>query len=223
MIDVDVYKLIRSISEEELLGRIEATSLYDPEALSDMKKYEFRCIVTTLPLLELIDWNVRKCAVVNFPHGYSPLASVEAEIDEAFEKGAAEVDVPVSPTLLRISFEKYKEYARAIIGMARERGLGVKIIVESPLLSDEELVKVIKVMKELEPDFVKTATGIFAKSTPRDVVLIKQLAPSLRVKVAGGIRRFVDVAVYISLGANVVGTSSAVNIIEEYRNFRRMI
>ena len=220
---MDVYRLLKSLSEEELLNRIEATSLYDPEALKRMMNYEFRCFVTTIPLLDIIDWNARKCAVVNFPHGHSPLPSVEAEMDEAFDKGASEVDVPVSPMLLRMSAEKYKEYARSLIGMARERGLAVKIIIEAPLLSDEEMVKVIKIMKELEPDYVKTSTGVFAKSTPRDVILIKYLAPSLRVKVAGGVRRFVDLALYVSLGAHVVGTSSAVNIIEEYRRFRRMI
>ncbi len=220
---MEAFKILTSISEEELLSRIEATSLYDAAKLREFKEYDFRCVVSTPPLLKLVDWNVRKCAVVNFPHGLSPLSSVEYEMEEAFESGAAEVDVPISPTLLRLDVDKYREYARSIIGMAKERGFVIKLIIEAPMLSDDEMMKVVKILKELEPDFVKTSTGIFSKTSPRDVLLIKYFAPSLRIKAAGGIKRFADVVAYISMGVNTIGTSSAINIIEEYRRFRRMI
>jgi len=169
--------LVKAYEPEELASRIDQTLLAaaDEEARAFAERssrYPFRSLVGFPKAVRAFKerWKGRTCAVVNFPFGLSPLRAVEAELEEAWDAGAEEVDFAASPYLAKDSFDKYKEYVRAIIGLARAVGFDiVKVIVEAPVLTDEELAKVAGALYELGADFLKTATGTLHKTSLRDV------------------------------------------------------
>jgi deoxyribose-phosphate aldolase len=98
-----------------------------------------------------------------------------------------------------------------------DKDIIVKVILETGWLTDEEKVKACKLAKEAGADFVKTSTGFFGgKATVEDVRLMRQtVGEEMGVKAAAGIRTLKDALAMIEAGANRIGTSTAVAIIEE--------
>jgi len=92
----------------------------------------------------------------------------------------------------------------------------VKVIIETPLLTDEEKITACKIVKEAGADFVKTSTGLFGGgATVEDVRLMRQVVgKNFGVKAAGGIRTYADAVAMIEAGANRIGTSTATTIIQ---------
>ncbi len=227
---MELYSLIRAYTPEELASRIDQTLLAATEREAEefaekSSKYPFRSLVGFPKVIKAFKrhWKGRTCAVVNFPFGLSPLRAIEAEMEEAWEAGAEEVDLVASPYLAKDDLDKYKEYVREAIGMARMIGFDiVKVIVEAPVLSDEELAKVAKVIYELKADFLKTATGTLHKTSLRDVYVVKSSAPGLEVKASGGIREPVQALSFIEAGASVIGTSTGLEIVREFEKLKGM-
>ncbi|UXD22466.1 hypothetical protein IPA_05070 [Ignicoccus pacificus DSM 13166] len=228
---LDLISLIRSYTPEELASRIDQTLLISSpdKAIEFAKlssKYPFRSLVGFPQMLSYFKkyWKGRLTAVTNFPYGLSPLDAVEKEMREAWEQGAVEVDVVASPYLFKKDIDEYREYIRGMVGLAREIGFDVvKVIVEAPLLSDEELIRVAKIIEEVKADFLKTSTGVLAKTKMRDIYLVKMAAPSLEVKASGGIREPVQAISMIALGTSVIGTSTGIEIVEEMKLLKRLI
>ncbi len=228
---MDLHSLVRAYGVEELASRIDQTLLIDTaqkakEFAERSSKYPFRSLVGFPEVLEHFKeyWKGRLVAVVNFPFGVSPIRSVEFEMNEAWEKGADEVDLVASPYLALDDIDKYREYVRSLIGLAREVGFDiVKVIVEAPVLDDKTLTKVAKIIYELKADFLKTATGTLHKTSLRDVYLVKASAPGLEVKASGGIREPVQALAFIEAGASVIGTSTGIEIVEEFSNMKRLL
>jgi deoxyribose-phosphate aldolase len=97
------------------------------------------------------------------------------------------------------------------------RDVTVKVIIETGLLTDKEKVLACKIVKEAGADFVKTSTGLFGGATVEDVRLMREtVGREMGVKAAGGIRTLQQVLVMIEAGADRIGTSTAVAIIEEF-------
>ena len=222
--------MVKAYEPEELASRIDQTllaSTYEEavEFARRSSKYPFRSLVgfpRTIRAFKEV-WKGRTCAVVNFPFGLSPLRAVEAEMEEAWEAGAEEVDFVASPYLAKDDINKYKEYVREMIGLARSIGFDVvKVIVEAPVLSDEELVKVAKAIYELGAEFLKTATGTLHKTSLRDVYVVKEAAPGLDVKASGGIREPVQALSFVEAGASVIGTSTGMEIVEELAKLKKL-
>ena len=98
------------------------------------------------------------------------------------------------------------------------RDITVKVIIETGLLTDEEKVLACKIAKEAGADFVKTSTGLVGGATVKDVQLMRRtVGKDMGVKAAGGIRTLKDALAMTQAGANRIGTSTAVAIIEEFR------
>ncbi|HIH90825.1 deoxyribose-phosphate aldolase [Ignicoccus hospitalis] len=227
---MDVLSLVKAYGPEELASRIDQTllvSTYEQaKAFAERSsKYPFRSLVGFPRAVRAFKevWKGRTCAVVNFPFGESPLKAVEAELEEAWDAGAEEVDVVASPYLAKDDINKYGEYVREILGAARAVGFDVvKVIVEAPVLSDEELARVAKVIYDLGADFLKTATGTLHKTSLRDVYVVKRAAPGLEVKASGGIREPVQALSFIETGASVIGTSTGIEIVEELKRIKEV-
>ncbi len=221
--------LFQSFTFEELASRIDQTILDIDTDIVNKKlekslKYPFRCILTWSSNAPLVrsKWKKRVCSVANFPHGSSPLKSIEYELIDIWEKGVDEVDIALSPLLLRSNHKRYEEYAKHVVALARDIGFSVvKLIVEIPLLSVEEIEFVTKVVEESRADYLKTSTGIMSKSKLRDVYLVKTINPMINVKASGGIRGALEALSYINLGASIIGSSSGVEILEEFAFLRR--
>jgi len=227
---LEIFSYIRSMEVEELASRIDQTMLKGScvEARNFAKqssRYPFRSLVGFPELFECFKeyWKGRLTSVANFPYGNLPLQSVEHELRMAWDKGAEEVDLVVSPYLLKDDINKYREYMRNLVGLARMIGFSVvKIIVEAPLLEEEELAKAAKIVEDVEADFLKTSTGVIAKTSHRDVYLSKVSAPSLEIKASGGIREPVQALTYFMIGASVIGTSTGLEILQKYEKIREI-
>jgi deoxyribose-phosphate aldolase len=163
----------------------------------------------------LRDTSVKVCTVVGFPLGATTTAVKVFESKEAIDNGADEIDMVINVSALR---SKDYNYVLEDISAVREvtKGKILKVIIETAYLNEEEKIKACELAKEAKADFVKTSTG-FAPTgaTVEDVSLMRKIVGlEMGVKASGGIRTIKDVLKMIKAGANRIGTSSSVEIIE---------
>ena len=158
--------------------------------------------------------------VIGFPHGTSSTAGKLAEIRQAAQDGCKEVDMVLNIARL---LSGDLAYVRAEIGsctqQAHQSGMKIKIIFENAYLTSRQIIEACHICQEMGVDFVKTSTG-FAESGARseDVLLMrKQCLPYVGIKASGGIRDLDKTLIMIASGANRIGTSSTIKIVEEAR------
>jgi len=115
-------------------------------------------------------------------------------------------------------YEAVKKDIQAVLRVKKSHpNVVVKVIIEAGLLTDEEKTTACRLAKEAGADFVKTSTGLLGgEATAKDVRLMRRaVGKDLGVKAAGGIRTLKEVLAMIKAGANRIGTSTGVSIIEE--------
>ena len=137
----------------------------------------------------------------------------------AVENGAQEIDMVINLGALRSGdYETVRKDIEMVVGVKRScEDILVKVIIETGLLTDKEKVLACKIAKEAGADFVKTSTGLVEGATVEDVRLMHEtVGKDMGVKAAGGIRTLKDALAMIRAGANRIGTSTAVAIIEEF-------
>ncbi len=227
------------IQKPDLAGLIDHTMLIPDATANDIKelclqakRYGFAnvcinpCYITTA-LKELYGSSVGVCAVVGFPLGACDPDVKAAEALAAVKAGASEIDVVINIGYLKSGMtEKFKEDLAGVVKSVRQEmpGTVVKFILETCLLSDSEKIEACRFAVEAGADYVKTSTG-FGKSgaTVHDVKLLKDtVGPKIGVKASGGIRSLSTAIAMIDAGARRIGTSSGVQIIEEYETIRRI-
>lgn len=158
--------------------------------------------------------------VIGFPLGASTTASKVFEARDALQAGARELDMVISLGLLKGGEEeKAREDMAAVVEVAREHGVAVKVILETGLLTEEEKTRAAFLAVSAGASFLKTSTGFLGTgATVEDVALLRRLAPpGVGVKASGGIRTFAHARAMLAAGANRLGTSSGVAIMEEAR------
>lgn len=151
-----------------------------------------------------------------FPFGSVPAELKEHGIRHAAKNGARWVDVCLN--LSSVKSRKYSEAAEEIkqlISTARENGIGLKLIIESPLLNEEELVKLTRMADSYGIDYLKTSTGITNKVSEREIRIIKPLLTNTRLNVAGRISTLEEALKYFQLGADKIGSTSGFKIFGE--------
>ncbi len=163
--------------------------------------------------------DVKVCSTVGFPFGVT-LPEVKAfEARKVVEQGAEEIDMVMNVSALKSkNYDTVKRDIEAVVNVKRsDEDLIVKVIIETGWLTNEEKVSACKLIKEAGADFVKTSTGFFGgKATVEDVRLMrKTVGKDIGVKAAAGIRTLKEALAMIEAGANRIGTSTAVAIIEE--------
>lgn len=186
----------------------------------EAKKYQFWSVCVNPCFVKfskelLKETNVKICTVVGFPLGATTTSVKVYESKDAINNGADEIDM-----VININAVKSKEYNFVFddIFAVREatKNKILKVIIETAYLTKDEKIKVCELAKEANVDFVKTSTG-FAPygATVEDVALMKSIVgEKIGVKASGGIRTLKDVILMIEAGANRIGTSSSVDIIE---------
>lgn len=156
---------------------------------------------------------VKVCSVVGFPLGANTMSSKAYEAERAYKDGAAEIDM-----VMNISYAKNGSYdllREDIAGVVRAVPVcKVKVILETCLLEDDEIIKACNEAARAGAHFVKTSTGFSSGgATIRHVELIRScLPPSIGVKASGGIRDRESAEAMIAAGANRLGTSRSVSI-----------
>ena len=157
--------------------------------------------------------------VVSFPYGMDSLEAKLRTIDYLFSSGADEVDVVSNVNLLLNGF--YKEYVDEVVGLTSyvkdSWRRGIKIIVEVTILNDRLLRKAVEAINRAGPDFFKTSTGKGPRGTTvEDVSAIRgMLSPDIGIKASGGIRNCKAATALLDAGADIIGSSSGIAIVEE--------
>ena len=148
------------------------------------------------------------CTVVGFPNGYSTTATKVFETSDAVSNGADEID-----TVINIGWVKDRRYEDILAELtAIKRACGgriLKVIIETCLLTEEEKIKMCRIVSESGADFIKTSTGFSTGgATLEDIRLFKaNVAPHVRIKAAGGIRTPEEAEAFIEAGASRIGAS----------------
>lgn len=159
-------------------------------------------------------------AAIGFPLGQMTIETKAFEVENAIENGADEIDYVINIGELKDGNLSYiREEMEAIVTICREQKVLSKVILENCYLTNEEKKAVCRIAKKVKPDFVKTSTGFgTGGATLEDVKLMRGIVgDEVRVKAAGGIRDFKTAKAMIDAGAGRLGSSSGVQIIEEYK------
>lgn len=166
--------------------------------------------------------NVKVATVVGFPMGYSQTPAKVEEIKRAIEDGANEVDVVINICAVKAGHWNYvRNEIDSMVMAAHLRGKVIKVILETGLLTDNELSHLAKICLETQPDFVKTSTGFNGEGATVEVVSrLKQLLNGeIKIKASGGIRTREAALQMIEAGAHRIGSSSGVAMMKEDPSF----
>lgn len=206
---------------EDVLSRIEHTVL-GPETtpadvetvLDDASEYGLRACIPPCYVEHAAEYapDVEVATVIGFPHGNHTTAAKVAESLEAVDAGAAELDVVMNVGLLTAGeVEAVREDIESVVAATTRP---VKVIIETPLLSDEEKHRASQIVADAGAAFVKTATGFGGGgATVHDVELMCEYAP---VKASGGVGSWDDAEAMFEAGAERIGASSGDVIAREY-------
>lgn len=153
------------------------------------------------------------CTVIGFPNGYSTTATKVAETRDAVLAGADEIDMVINVGMLKDRmYGDILDEIRAI--RAACIGKVLKVIIETCLLTEEEKIKMCEIVCASGADFIKTSTGFAGGgATKEDIELFrKHISGGVKIKAAGGVSSLEDADLFITLGAERIGTSRIVKI-----------
>ncbi len=159
---------------------------------------------------------VKVCSVVGFPLGTHTSIMKAMETQKAVEEGADEIDMVIHVGAMKEGATDYVEQdIRRVVEAAG--GKTVKVIIETCLLNEQEIVDVCLLARRAGAHFVKTSTGFAGGgATAHDVALMKStVGNELQVKASGGIKTLHDAQQMIEAGADRIGASAGIAILQE--------
>ena len=160
-------------------------------------------------------------AAVGFPLGITTIPCKLFEAEEAIKNGAGEVDYVVNVGKVKCGdFDYVKDEMEQVVALCKKYNVCCKVIFENCYLTDDEKRELCKIALEVKPDFIKTSTG-FGKggATVEDVILMKTMVgDAVKVKAAGGVRDLDTCLAIIEAGAERVGCSATLAILNSYNN-----
>ena len=156
------------------------------------------------------------CTVIGFPNGYDTTICKCVQARDAIANGADEIDMVINIGWAKDHrWDELLDEIRAVREACGDKIL--KVIIETCMLDDEEKVELCRIVSRSGADYIKTSTGFGGGgATFHDVELFAaNIAPSLKIKAAGGISSIEDAEKFIALGADRLGTSRLVKIAKE--------
>jgi deoxyribose-phosphate aldolase len=160
---------------------------------------------------------IKISTVVGFPMGYSSIAAKTEEIKRAIDEGADEIDGVVNIAAVKSGNWNHVEHDIDSLARATQmRGKTLKLILECGFLTQEELSKIIAIAAEQRVKWLQTGTGFHGfPVTPEMVQSLRKATPAdIKIKASGGIRTAISARALIEAGADRLGTSSSVQIIQ---------
>ena len=205
---------------DHTLLKADASLVAIKKLCDEAKEYDFKSVCVNTCNIEfckneLEGSDVLVCCVIGFPLGAMSKEAKIFEAKDAIAKGADEVDMVIN--IGRLKDKKYDYCINEIKEIKEAIGDKVlKVIIETCLLTDDEIVEACKCTMEAGADFVKTSTGFSTNgATFEGVELMKKtVGDKCLVKAAGGVRSHEDMLKMIEIGANRIGTSSGTKLIE---------
>ena len=223
----------RGYTQEQLVALIDHT-LLKPEAPradldaciktaieADVKAMCIRPMDVAYSAKALEGSNVLLCTVIGFPHGTVTTATKVAEAIEAVKHGAIEVDMVMNLGLFASGeYEQVQDDIAQVVKATKSTNpkAEVKVILETCLWSEEQVVKACELTEAAGADFVKTSTGFAAAGATTEVISLmrKTVGDRLGVKASGGVRTRDAVIDMAEAGASRVGASGTTAILLEF-------
>lgn len=160
--------------------------------------------------------DVKTCSVIGFPLGACLTSAKVFETNAAIEAGANEIDMVINVGLLKShAMDAFIDDIRQVKAATAAKGALLKVILETCLLTKDEIKQVCEICHDLDVEFVKTSTGFSSGgATVEDVRLMREtVGAKLGVKASGGVRDKETAEAMISAGATRLGSSSGVSIV----------
>jgi len=224
-----------NITDEKQLAECIEHTLLKPEATSEQviqlceeaKEYGFYAVCVNprwvnIAAEKLHGSGVKVCSVISFPLGADSTRIKVAAVNDAILVGANEIDMVADLAAIIEGDSKYLTgQLRSALKICRSAKPPVvlKVIIETTALNLNQKMFACQVAENCGVDFIKTSTGFHPAggATIEDVKLIKQGAPHCKIKAAGGIKTAKQAIDMLKAGAHRIGTSSGVQIINEFR------
>ena len=209
---------------------IDHTVLKPVTTLEDIKKlcmeaveYDFAAVCVPPPFVKLAktftgSTATKVATVTGFPFGYSAIEAKVAETVLAIIDEADELDMVANLLAIRNGDWSYLEKEIAtIVPLIRNKQRSIKVIIESGILLEEEIIRCCELYAKYGVDFVKTSTGYAEKGASVEAVALmrKHLPAGIQIKASGGIRTLAFAQELIAAGATRIGTSAGVALMQE--------
>lgn len=164
----------------------------------------------------LKDSDVNVCTVIGFPSGANTSAVKAFETKDAIANGADEIDMVMNIGALKDkNYDLVRDDVKVVVEAAN--GTLVKVILETCLLTEDEIKKACELCVEAKADYVKTSTGFSTRgATIEDVRIMKEAVHGkAKVKAAGGVRTPEDMVKIVAAGADRIGTSAGCSLVKK--------
>lgn len=206
---------------DHTLLKADATIEQIDKLIDEAKEYDFFSVCINPSWIsyakeKLQGTDVKVCTVIGFPLGAMSTEAKVFETKDALDKGADEVDMVLNIGRLKMGDKEYVIDEIKKIKAACEDKL-LKVIIETALLSDDEIRVATECVVEGGADFVKTSTGFSTRGANlNDVKIMKSVAgEKIQIKASGGVSNYADAINMIEAGANRIGASKSVLIMKE--------
>ncbi|MBL7699409.1 MAG: deoxyribose-phosphate aldolase [Chitinophagaceae bacterium] len=209
---------------------IDHTVLKPTTVLDDVQKvceealeYKFAAVCVPPPFVRacrefLKGSDVKVATVIGFPFGYSVPKAKLCEVEQAIQDGCDELDVVINISAAKSGlWNELEDEMTMLLAPIHANDRKIKVIIESGILTDDEIVTCCRIYGALGVDYVKTSTG-YAETgaTLKAVQLMKANLPSgVKIKAAGGIKTYALAKQFIEAGANRIGSSSGVGLVKQ--------
>lgn len=211
---------------KEILSKVDHTVLGQAATWEDIKALcndgiRYSCASVCIPpsyvkkAKEYVGDDLKICTVIGFPNGYNTTSVKCFETAEAVKEGADEIDMVINIGMLKD--KRYDEILEEIKAIKKAcDGKLLKVIIETCLLTDEEKVKMCKIVSASGADYIKTSTGFSTGGATREDIALfaANVENGLHIKAAGGIASIKDAEDMLNLGADRLGTSRIVKIVK---------
>jgi len=160
--------------------------------------------------------DIKIATVIGFPFGYNHYTAKFKEAQKAIEEGATEIDMVMNIAAFKNGDSNYlKEEVKTILQLVNKPNIVLKVIIETGLLSDEEIIECCDLYKNYPVNFLKTSTGYAEKGASVDAVSLmrKHLPEHIEIKASGGIKTFAFANALLEAGASRLGCSASVAIV----------
>lgn len=211
---------------KDILSKVDHTVLGQAATWEDIKALcddgvKYNCASVCIPpsyvkkAKEYVGDSLKICTVIGFPNGYNTTAVKCFETAEAVKEGADEIDMVINIGMLKD--KRYDEILEEIKAIKKAcNGKLLKVIIETCLLTDEEKIKMCKIVSASGADYIKTSTGFSTGGATREDIALfaSNVENGLHIKAAGGIASIKDAEDMLNLGADRLGTSRIVKIVK---------
>ncbi|MDR3337393.1 MAG: deoxyribose-phosphate aldolase [Treponema sp.] len=206
------HTLLKAVSSwEEIKKLCEEAAAYGTASVCIPPSYVKR-VKSQFPSLNV-------CTVIGFPLGYNPEGIKAAEALQAVKDGASEVDMVINiGDVKNGDFDKVTGEINSVRRAIGEKPI-LKVIIETCYLTGDEKIKLCKCVTDGKANYIKTSTGFgTAGAKIEDIRLFKKhIGPGVRIKAAGGVKTRDDLELFLSEGADRIGTSAAVGLLSGER------